>query len=59
MIKTHQYYLSPTVRKTVEVLLEEDFLIGSVVTPATTVETAGQKVEDHSFSDAGFNSKWE
>lgn len=52
-------YATPSVVKTVDVLLEENLLAGSVVKPDTTVETAGQKVEDHSFSDNSFNSKWE
>lgn len=58
MIMKQRIYKAPSILKTVDVLLEDN-LLASVVTPKTKIETAGQKVEDHSFSDSGFNSKWE
>ena len=53
------YYVAPCVRKIVEMELEQDLLTGSVVTPKTKIETAGQKVDDHSFADSSFEAKWE
>lgn len=58
MKKNH--YTPPRLLKTVEVLLEQDFL--GTLTKNATIETAGQKVEEYSFSQAneqGFNTSWE
>ena len=52
-------YLAPRVLNTVDVLLEEDFLTGSVVTKDTQVKTTGQEVVSHDFSDTSFNQVWE
>lgn len=52
-------YLAPCVLNTVDVLLEEDFLTGSVVTKDTQVKTTGQEVVSHDFSDTSFNQVWE
>ena len=52
-------YLAPRVLNTVDVLLEEDFLAGSVVTKDTEVKTTGQEVVSHDFSDSSFNQVWE
>ena len=54
-----QTYQVPTVLKSVAMELETDLLVGSVVTQSTTIETAGQQVETHTFSAEGFNSTWE
>lgn len=53
------FYVAPRVRRIVEMELEQDLLTGSVVTPNTKIETAGQKVETRDFSDSSFNSTWE
>ena len=52
-------YLAPRVLNTVDVLLEEDFLTGSVVTKDTQVKSTGQEVVSHDFSDTSFNQVWE
>lgn len=52
-------YLAPRVLNTVDVLLEEDFLAGSVVTKDTKVQTKGQEVQSYDFSDTQFNQVWE
>ncbi|MBO4657575.1 MAG: hypothetical protein J5639_07370 [Bacteroidales bacterium] len=52
-------YETPAVIREYKVELEGQLLAGSVVTKNTTIETAGQKVDDHSFGDTGFDSKWE
>lgn len=52
-------YVAPRVRKIVEMELEEDILLGSVVNQSTHIDTAGQTVENHSFEDSGFDAKWE
>jgi len=52
-------YIAPAVKRSVEIEMESDLLQGSVVTPTSTVDTAGQTVQNHDFSDSGFNSKWE
>ncbi len=54
-----QSYITPSVRKKVEMEIEQAILTGSVVTPTSTIETAGQKVEEHNFSESGFNTQWE
>lgn len=52
-------YVSPQLLRCVSVELEDPLLVGSVVTNSTTIESAGQKVEEHSFNDSFFESKWE
>ena len=52
-------YKAPVVLREVPVSLEEDMLVGSVVTKETTIETAGQQVETKSFNTEGFNQVWE
>ena len=57
-----QTYQTPTVLKEVDVLLERDFLNGSVVDDMTVVST-GQEVEEINFSteveDNPFTFDWE
>ena len=58
-----QTYQTPVVLKEVDVLLERDFLAGSVVDDMTVVST-GQEVEELSFSTEGtddnpFTFTWE
>ena len=61
MIK-NKTYQTPTVLKEVNVLLERDFLQGSVVDNMTVVAT-GQEVEEYNFSteveDNPFTFEWE
>ncbi len=52
-------YESPLIIKTVQVLIQQNLLAGSVVTKDTKIETAGQQVETKSFDATGFNSTWE
>lgn len=52
-------YKAPAVLRSVSVQMESPILTGSVVTPNTEIETAGQKVEERNFTDSGFNSVWE
>lgn len=54
-----RFYRTPAVLRQVAVELEQNLLAGSVVTKKTTIETAGQKVENKDFSESGFNSTWE
>ena len=49
-------YQSPAVIQVAEVLLERDFLDGSIT---TTVESVGQQVEEVDFSTGDFNFEWE
>ena len=49
-------YHSPIVLQTVTVLLERDFLDGSLV---LEVESVGQQVEEKDFSSGDFNFEWE
>ena len=51
-------YESPAVTRTLPVAPQVALLAGSVVTPTTKIETAGQEVDDHSFA-TGFDSNWE
>lgn len=61
MIK-NKTYQTPTVLKEVDVLLERDFLKGSVVDDMTIV-SAGQEVEEYNFStevnENPFTFEWE
>lgn len=61
MIK-NKTYQTPTVLKEVDVLLERDFLKGSVVDDLTIV-SAGQEVEEYNFSteveNNPFTFEWE
>ena len=61
MIKNNTYQ-TPTVLKEVDVLIERDFLAGSVVDNLTIVAT-GQEVEEYNFSteveDNPFTFEWE
>ena len=52
-------YSAPVIRKTVPVIQGSAILAGSVVDKDTTVETAGQKVEERDMSGAAFNHDWE
>ena len=52
-------YESPAVLKACPVELQAQLLAGSVVTPNTKIETAGQDVDNHSFGDSSFDNKWE
>lgn len=51
-------YVAPRVRKKVELELEQDILLGSVVEKRLEVETAGHQTVDHDFTESGFNSEW-
>lgn len=52
-------YLTPSVKRKMELQMEGTLLVGSVVTKKTTIETSAQQVETKDFSDTGFNSTWE
>ena len=52
-------YTPPLVKKKVSYEPEAVLLAASVVTKNSSIETAGQKVEERDFSDAGFNHTWE
>ena len=51
-------YITPTIHRIETLRLETEMLAGSVVTEDTTVETAGQKVEERNMSGAEFNHTW-
>lgn len=51
-------YSAPSIKRELTLALESDFL-ASVVTKTTEIETAAQKVDNHSFADASFETKWE
>ena len=53
------FYIAPQVRRILEFEPEQDLLTGSVVTPDTKIETAGQQVVTKDFSESGFNTVWE
>lgn len=67
MNKQHKrrLYMTPSVIEGVEIRLERDLLIGSIVDWALPVETAGLEnggffnYESDSFSDSTFNHQWE
>ena len=52
-------YKAPDVLRKVTVEMEGTILEGSVVTKDTTIETAGQKVDERNFTDSGFYQVWE
>ena len=52
-------YVTPFVKKKVDLQPERSLMVASVVTKKTTVETTAQQVENKDFSDPGFNSTWE
>ena len=52
-------YVSPAILREVPLQLENPLLAGSVVNQQTTIETAGQQVEQRDFSTSGFNQVWE
>ena len=49
-------YTPPRVLQVAEILLERDFLDGSIT---MTVESVGQQVEEVDFSTGDFNFEWE
>lgn len=52
-------YIAPAVINRVSVELETPILAGSVVTNDSVIQTTGQGVETHDFSDSSFNQVWE
>jgi len=60
-MKQRNKYIAPTVLRSVLIEMESEILSGggSVVTPNTKIDTAGQTVETKSFDADGFNSVWE
>ena len=52
-------YTSPRVLQETEILLERDFLTGSLVDNIESVTTTGQEVETFDFSETQFNHNWE
>ena len=58
MMKQKQIFESPRVMG--ELRLEpEGVLLVSIVDTKVTVETTGQKVENHDFSGSEFNHEWQ
>lgn len=55
----NSFYKAPKILRKVTVELECPILAGSVVSKETTIETAGQQVEQRDFSTSGFNQVWE
>jgi len=57
MMKTKQRFESPRVLN--ELMLQtEGFFLASVVDTEITLESTGQKVENHDFSESEFNHEW-
>ena len=57
MMKTKQRFESPRVLS--ELMLQpEVFFLASLVDTEVTLESTGQKVENHDFSDSEFNHEW-
>ena len=54
-----QKYTAPAVLDDLALELEAEILGASVVTEETTVETKGQEIEVHDFTDSSFNQSWE
>ena len=52
-------YTAPAVLDDLALELEAEILGASVVTEDTTVESEGQKIETHDFTDSSFNQVWE
>ncbi len=61
MMKTNRHYQTPMVLKEVSVLLERDFLGGSIVDDSLEIISAGQEVTeiDAEGTDFEWNSTWE
>lgn len=53
-----ELYVTPAIKKTVQMEFEESILLGSVIETRTEVETAGHEVVEHDFSETGFNTEW-
>lgn len=57
MMKTKKRFESPRVLS--ELMLQtEGFFLASVVDTEITLESTGQKVENHDFSESEFNHEW-
>lgn len=52
-------YTAPVILEDLALELEAEILGASVVTEETTVETKGQEIEVHDFTDSSFNQSWE
>jgi hypothetical protein len=52
-------YTAPAVINDLVLELEAEILGASVVTEETVVETKGQEIETHDFTDPSFNQTWE
>ena len=52
-------YTAPAVINDLVLELEAEILGASVVTEGTVVETKGQEIETHDFTDSSFNQTWE
>lgn len=52
-------YTAPVLYGDLALELEAEILGASVVTEDTTVETKGQEIEVHDFTDSSFNQTWE
>jgi hypothetical protein len=52
-------YTAPAVINDLVLELEAEILGASVVTEETDVETKGQEIETHDFTDSSFNQTWE
>lgn len=52
-------YAAPAVIDDLALELEAEILGASAVTEDTTVESEGQKIETHDFTDSSFNQVWE
>ena len=52
-------YTAPAVINDLVLELEAEILGASVVTEETVVETKGQEIETHDFTDSSFNQTWE
>lgn len=58
MKEIKQTYVTPCFFEGYELQTGSHILAGSVVTTDTTVETAGQGVEEHDFSGSEFEVEW-
>jgi hypothetical protein len=53
-------YTAPAILEDLALELEAEILGASVVSEeTTTVETKGQEIEVHDFTDSSFNQSWE
>ena len=57
MMKTKQKFESPRVLGELDIQ-PSCVLLASVVDTKITIESTGQKVENHDFSGSGFNHEW-